>query len=470
MVEFKEYTASIGAGKGEVKVAFFLEDKNTTYKGIKKPAFFKGKEGETFFDGKHLLIGLGKAEELDEESLRKAAAIAINTLRGKAKSVEFLYHSYFEPPEAFTYYVTEGAILASFRFSLKEEKDQPPKIYIAVEPEKKVKEALREAKVLANANNYARWLANMPPNIATPEWMVEQAKKLAKEKGLSIKVYDKKALKKMGANAILAVNAGSGKGAYIVVLEYKGKGPKVALAGKGITFDSGGLGIKPGKHMLDMKMDKSGAAVVLGILKGAAELRLPYHIKGYLGLTENMPGQNAYKPGDVITALNGKKIEIQHTDAEGRVVLADVLSLASKEKPQLIIDFATLTGAMFIALGEHATGMFTNDEELVVPFMDAGEVEGEMVWPFPLTKDYEKMVESKIADVKNIGSWEGEAGSITAAAFLKAFVGEAKWAHFDIASSMERSRPYYEGKGFAAAPGVRFTLRALLNGELLSEM
>ncbi len=452
-------------------MAFLLEDKKLTYKGLKAPAHFKGKEGEVAFDGKTLFVGLGKAEELDEDALRRAAATAVKALKGKAKDVTFLYHKHFEPPEAFTYYVAEGAVLASFEFSMKEKKEKPPTPYIDVPNTKAVKEAVREAVVLANAHNYARWIANMPPNIATPEWMVEQAKALAKAKGLKVKVYDMAKLKKMGANAILAVNAGSGKGAYIVVLSYEGgKKANVALVGKGITFDSGGLGIKPGKHMLDMKMDKSGAAVVIGIMKAVAELKLPYTVRGYMGLTENMPGQNAYKPGDVIEALNGKKIEIQHTDAEGRVVLADVLSLAVRDKPDLLIDFATLTGAMFVALGEHATGMFTNDEELVPGFMDAGEIEGEMVWPFPLTKDYEKMVESKIADVKNIGSWEGEAGAITAAAFLKAFVGKTRWAHFDIASAMERSRPYFEGKGFAATPGVRFTLRALLNAELFDEV
>lgn len=466
----------LGKGKGDAVYMFFEDElkkkrlpeflpKNVRelLKEAKAKGFSAERDEVYMFPEKGVaFVGVGKEEEITPDFLRRAAAIAFNRLK---RDLIFHPNPSMGDDKDHTYFITEGVVLSNFKFSMKseeKEKKEKRRVWINVSDTKENRAELERAKILAEAHNFSRYVANLPPNIATPEGIVEIAKGLAKEYGLKITVYDKKKLEKMGANAILAVNAGSGKGAYIVKIEYKGGNKSdIGVVGKGITFDSGGLGIKPGKYMLTMKLDKTGAAVVLGILRGVAELKLPVRVVGYLALTENMPGQNAYKPGDIVRALNGKTIEVLHTDAEGRMALADALSMASKESHELIVDFATLTGAIDVALGEHAIGGFSNTDRFTF-FEDAGIEEYEIVWEMPLFKEYGEMIKSEVADVKNLGSWEGSAGSITAAKFLEEFVGEKEWIHFDIAGVYMRNLPYLNDGKIGTAPGVRLFLNALI--------
>ena len=360
--------------------------------------------------------------------------------------------------EEFAYKFTEGAVLASYTPTYKS-KEKKKKATLYLDVSRKVKKWVDKARIMAESQNYARKLANMPPNIATPERMVEEAKKLAKSLRLKINVIDKKKMAKLGMNTILAVNRGSAKGAYLVELVYNGGKEEIAVVGKGITFDSGGLQVKPSRYMLNMHLDKTGACVALGVIRAAALLKLPYRVRAIAVFTENMNGANATTPNSVIKSYSGKTVEIQHTDAEGRLILADAVAYASEKKPKLIIDIATLTGAMSVALGDKAMGLFTNADEYVKFFEKAGEEEYERVWQMPMWKEYDKMMESDVADIKNIGSWEGDAGSITGAKFIEFFV-KGRWVHLDIASVMEVKNHAYLGTG-GSATSVRAIVRAL---------
>jgi len=268
----------------------------------------------------------------------------------------------------------------------------------------------------------------------------------------------------MKMNAILAVNQGSALPPVLVIMEYnkdKKNLPLYAVVGKGITFDSGGISLKPSKGMQEMKYDKTGAVSALGIIKAVSELKMPIRLLAAFAATENMPGGNAQKPGDIITAYNGKTIEVLNTDAEGRLILADTLAYIAEKKPQAIIDLATLTGAIIIALGRHGIGLFSNDDELAKVIKNAGNKTFERVWRMPLWKEYVEMNKADFADIKNIGSEGSEAGSITAAAFLQEFVGDCKWAHLDIAGvDMVSERHPYLDKG-ASGMGVRLVCETL---------
>ncbi len=364
--------------------------------------------------------------------------------------------------------VVEGAVLYSLKFDEFKAKKDKKRYKLGLMIDKKFKGLINKVRIIAESQNYARKLANLPPNIGTPEYLVKEAKELANKLGLSIKIFDKKALKRRGMDAISSVNAGSDKGAYIVHLTYKPKKVrlKVAVAGKGITFDAGGLDVKPAKYMFNMHLDKSGACVALGIIRAVALLKMPIELHAVVGLTENVIGSKAYKPNSIIKAYNGKTIEILHTDAEGRLVLADVLSYISKDiKPDYTFDFATLTGAMSISLGKYGIGAFSNEQCLSELAKKIGEKTGEKAWPFPMWDEYNEMLKSEFADVKNIGSWSGDAGSITAAKFLEHFV-KGKWLHLDIASMMvAENHPYF--RTGPIAPGVRLLvnmLEVLVNG------
>ncbi len=478
-------------------------------KGLPWKAAGKSKpsEGQSYLlnTGKKSIcyVYVGKGKELNLQDIRSAAVkahtlakalnskrVAFSPAKGKVKLSEA------EQAAAFA----EGVILASFKLNYKGDKESEGakgksskakakadggaegsglQCLFLPRLDAKGKALVNEAVILAKAQNYARALANLPANIGTPERCVEEAKALAKSHGLKITIWDKAKMKKAGMNLALAVNSGSAKGVYLVHLVYTPKGKakskgtvaeskakliKVAIVGKGITFDSGGLGIKPGRYMLDMNLDKSGACVMLGIIKAASELALPIELHGIAIFTENMPGAAAYRPSDVIKGYSGKTVEIQHTDAEGRLILADALAYASKVvKPKYMLDLATLTGAMSVVLGKYAMGIFGNSVPLRRALEKAGEETYERVWPLPMYKEYGDMVKSDIADVKNIGSWDGEAGSITAAKFLEVFVGKGiEWVHIDIASMMEMDPEKYPFIGKrGAAPGVRLVTKAL---------
>ncbi|MEM4296423.1 MAG: leucyl aminopeptidase family protein [Candidatus Anstonellales archaeon] len=373
----------------------------------------------------------------------------------------------------------EGCILASFSFgdsfgedkeSGKQDKGKQNKMG---KQEKKTRlktlyvpsydEKLERTIKVAMCQNYARKLANMPANIGTPEFFAKEAREIANKYGLKFVLWDKKMLEKKGLNLALAVNSGSDRGVYLVHLSYKSKGAKkhFAVVGKGICFDSGGLGIKPAKSMANMHLDKSGACACFGIIKCCAMLKINANVDAVCIFTENLISGKASKPSSIIKSYAGKTVELLHTDAEGRLILADAMAYVTKHiKPDYIIDLATLTGAMLTTLGDKAIGLFTNNYELERALIKAGHETYERVWPMPMFKEYDEMIKSDVADIKNLGSWEGYASSITGAKFIEAFVDGHAWAHLDIASMMEASWLPYIGKRGSGC-GVRLVFKAM---------
>lgn len=329
----------------------------------------------------------------------------------------------------------------------------------------KVQKKFRKAMILADSIRFLKDLQNTPPNELTPKIMAEEAGKVAKEKGLRFTAWNMSELKKRGFNAIVSVGKGSVNEPYLITLEYRKKGAKktICLVGKGLTFDSGGINIKPWERMDEMKSDMSGAGVVLGVMKTVAELKPNLNVIGILGCAENMPSGSAYKPGDIIKTKSGKTIEVLHTDAEGRVVLADALYHATTFKPDYIVDVATLTGACVVCLGTVGAALISNDDKLAETIIKSSEKTGEKVWRLPMWPEFAEDVKSKIADVKNVG-FMGEGGTITAAFFLYNFVEKYKWAHLDIAgtayaSLRERYMTALGGTGY----GIRLLTEFLEN-------
>jgi leucyl aminopeptidase len=361
-----------------------------------------------------------------------------------------------------------GAVLGAYRFTRYLTGDRAPQkslssVKVLVEKRSApLREAAKAGLALAESVNHARDLSNAPPNDLNPPALADFAKAEAKKLGVQCKVWDKKGVEKLGMSLLLAVNAGSAVEPRFVHMTYKPKGvrnaPKVAFVGKGITFDAGGLCLKPPKAMLDMKCDMSGAAVTIGVVLAAARLKLPVEVHGIVGSTENMTGGEAYRPGDVFPSLDGKTVEIINTDAEGRLVLADALAYTRKLKPDYIIDHATLTGACMVALGPWRAGLFTDDDELAERYREAAAHEGESYWRMPLDHDLREMLDSDVADLKHTGEREG--GAITAALFLGEFVGDSRWMHVDIAGPAFLDRPHGThpkgGTGFGVMTGIRF--------------
>ncbi|MEK6904025.1 MAG: leucyl aminopeptidase [Nanoarchaeota archaeon] len=414
-----------------------------------------------------VLTGLGKEKEFSKEKFRKAVGNITRYARGlKAKKIAVCLENVNFKAYDLGFMCAEGLILGNYSFEQHKTKERDKITYVGnavLITDEKINEGIEEGKIVSESVLIARDLVNTPSMIKVPVYIAEKAKKICSENKISFKVFYKNELKKMGMNALLAVNAGSVNEPAFLVMEYNPKGKdKIAVVGKGITFDSGGLGIKPANYMKDMKEDMSGAASVIALMRVASLLKLKQNIIGIAPLTENMPGNNAYKPGDIIKAYNGKTIEIQHTDAEGRVILADGLSYASKIKPKTIIDLATLTGAIVVTLGDSVAGIMGNDKFLINNLIRAGEESGERLWELPMYDEYAEMIKSDVADVKNIGGWEGKAGSITGAMMLKEFVDEGiKWAHLDIAgTAMSEKDDGYLAKG-ATGFGVRLLVEYL---------
>ncbi|MGB9592207.1 MAG: leucyl aminopeptidase, partial [Candidatus Kryptoniota bacterium] len=294
----------------------------------------------------------------------------------------------------------------------------------------------RNAQLVCQAVYFARDLSNAPANEIYPETLANAAVKMARKYGIKATVFDERKIRALRMGGLLAVSSGSTKPPRFIILEYRGssrsKGIYV-IVGKGITFDSGGISIKPSAGMAEMKMDMSGAAAVLGTLQAIASLKLPVNVVGLAPCTENLPSGSAYKPGDIITTMSGLTVEVDNTDAEGRIVLSDALHFAHRYNPKAIIDLATLTGSVVVALGHHVTGMFGTSDEVMAQLKEAGERTYERVWQLPIFEEYEKQIKSDVADVKNVGGkW---AGSITAALFLKKFTGNFPWVHLDIAGT-----------------------------------
>ncbi len=441
-----------------------------------KTGDFRGEKGKTLLlytfgripADRVLVVGLGKKDEFNLEVVREVSAIAAQRARDLGvKKFATIVHgggsgglSYFDA--AFS--TSEGIFLGLYRYRAEtKEVEEATIVEFNQGNIETLKQAISDATGIAKGVYLTRDLVNMPANVSTPECLADMAKNLEREyKNVRARIYDRKDMERFGMGAFLAVARGSAIPPRFIVLEYRGDESEkpIVIAGKGITFDSGGISIKPSKDMWKMKFDMAGAAAVLGIIKAAAEIQPPVRIVGLIGATYNMPDGNAYRPGDVVKAMNGKTIEIISTDAEGRLVLADLLSYATEKlNPELIVDFATLTGACIVALGTEIAGLFTEFEDLEKKLLEASKYTNENLWKLPLYPRYKKLIKSDFADIKNSGgAW---AGAITAALFLKEFVGENKWAHIDIAGPTWRDEdaPYLP-KG-ATGFGVRLTIEFL---------
>jgi len=320
--------------------------------------------------------------------------------------------------------------------------------------------ALKEAVATADGTDLARTLGNLPPNLCTPTRLADEAKKLAQQFKLGIEVLERRDMEKLGMGALLAVTRGSHQPPKLIVLRYAGAGKAkkpLVLVGKGITFDTGGISLKPGAEMDEMKFDMSGAGSVLGAIRALAGMRAPVNVIGVVPACENMPGGAATRPGDVVTTLSGQTVEILNTDAEGRLILCDALSYAERFEPYAVVDIATLTGACVIALGHVATGLFANNQALADQIRAAGEDAWDRVWQMPLWEDYQEQLRSNFADMANIGG--RPAGSITAACYLARFTRKLKWAHLDIAGTAWRSGREKGSTGRPVPLLVRLALR-----------
>jgi leucyl aminopeptidase len=311
-----------------------------------------------------------------------------------------------------------------------------------------------ESNAIAEAVRTVRDLGNGPGNLVTPEALAGRAREVAKAHGIKCQVFNKKQIEQMNMGGLLAVNQGSDKEPRFIVMDWSPRNANktVCLVGKGITFDSGGISIKPAEKMEDMKFDMSGAAAVIGAMQAAAALKVRHRVVGIIASTENLPSGSAYKPGDIITTMSGKTVEVVNTDAEGRVILSDALAYASRFKPDHVIDFATLTGACVVALGYEASGLFSNDDKLAARITVAGEKAGERVWRLPEWEEYKEYIKSEWADMKNSGGRMG--GAICAAMFLKEFVDYPSWAHLDIAGTAWTDDASQGAKG-STGVGVR---------------
>jgi leucyl aminopeptidase len=299
----------------------------------------------------------------------------------------------------------------------------------------RAEQGMADATGISDGVDLARDLGNLPGNICTPTYLAAQARKMARaHKSIKVRVLGETEMKRLGMGTLLSVSRGSQEPARLITLAYNGSRAKkrpAVLIGKGVTFDSGGISIKPAAQMDEMKFDMCGAASVLGVVKMAASLALPVNLVGIVAATENLPGSAASKPGDIYTSMSGQSVEVLNTDAEGRLVLCDALTYASRFDPDVVVDIATLTGACVIALGSHAAGLFSNDDKLADALLGAGEFSHDRAWRLPLWEEYGESLKSNFADVANVGGREG--GAITAASFLSRFAGDYRWAHLDIA-------------------------------------
>ncbi len=416
-----------------------------------------------------LLVGLGPRRDAGLEQLRQAAGTAIGQFKGKPFAELTCALPLLELPRTTPATrvgaVAEGLLLASYRFDrYLTAIDQPKREELrsatlllargASGPEAAA--ALESAQVLANAVTLARNLVNEPGNVKSPAYLADQAVLAAAAGGFRCTVLGPAELAQEGCGALLGVAQGSVRAPRLIVLEYRGAAEgeaPIALVGKGVVFDAGGISLKPAEKMDEMKMDMAGGAAVIGACLAAARLRLPVNVVGIVPAVENLPSGSAIRPGDILTSLSGQTIEILNTDAEGRLILADALTYVRRFQPRLVVDLATLTGACIIALGQHASAVLGNDPALVRALRAAGEQTGERLWELPLWADYDQQIKSEVADVKNTGG--RPAGTITAAAFLRRFAKGLRWAHLDIAGTawIEQARPCHP-KG-ASGVGVR---------------
>ncbi len=423
-----------------------------------------------------LLLGLGKRAEVTVDRVRQAMGTAFKQVRQIGartfSTPVFGTDTLKAPISDIAQAMVEGAVLGGYRFThYRSENEEPSKdvrtmtlLANRANQVSALRAGVRRGEASADATWFARDLCNHPANVMTPSRVVREAQTIAKAFNIKLTVLERKDQQKLGMGGMLGVARGSQEPPKFIVLEYSGgkkKDRPVVLVGKTITFDSGGISLKPSENMEQMKADMTGGAEVLGTVRAAAQLGLPLNVVGILPSTENMPGGKATKPGDVLRMLNGKTVEVQNTDAEGRLVLADGLAYAARFNPRYLVDIATLTGACIVALGQFAIGMLGNDDALKADVRKAGEQAGERVWEMPLWEEYFEQLKSDVADMRNIGGRGG--GMITAGMFLSKFVGDCPWVHLDIASTdwSSSERPYIS-KG-PTAIGTRLLVQWLIN-------
>jgi len=446
---------------------------------------FKGKAQETallYTNGtipakRVLVMGLGKEEKFGLEAIRVVAATAARRVRDlRVKSFSTIVHGGGRGSVSLagaTQAVVEGTELALYEFKeLKTELEDDPKevkdmTFVVFDESKRseVEAAVKAGREVVAGVGLARDLVNWPANYATPTILAQRAQEVADEFDMACQVLDEADMAQLGMGSLLGVAQGTDEPAKFIVLEHRGHDAgrddqdTVVLVGKGVTFDSGGISIKNREGMKNMKADMAGGAAVLGTMRAVAALDLPLHVVGLVPATENLPSGKAYKPGDVVRAMNGKTIEIISTDAEGRMILADALTYAARYQPKAVVDMATLTGAMVIALGHHAIGLFSNDDDLAARLEAAGQKSFERVWRMPLFEEYGEQLKSDVADFQHTGGRPG--GSITAAVFLSRFAGDLPWAHLDIAGKAwtDGDKPYTPK--WATGIGVRLLTQFL---------
>ena len=418
-----------------------------------------------------VVVGLGKKSELSVNKIRGAVAETCRWLRSREISTiatvpQGANINNIGPGDA-AQAIAEGALLGTYTFRkhMTKKEDKPGEIkHLSIVSASRLKSQLEKGadkgRIISEATNLARDMVNEPANYMTPTDMAETAAKLAREQGLEITILDLEQMKKLGMGGMLGVSRGSRQPPKFMVMNYKGgtaKEPDIALVGKGITFDSGGISIKPSEKLQEMKGDMAGGAAVIAAMVAISQLKPKINVMALIPATENLPDGNALKPGDVLTAMNGKTMEIISTDAEGRLILADALSYARKHGARKMVDAATLTGACLIALGDICTGAFGNNQELIDLIIAAGNEAGERIWQMPMFDEYGEQNKSDVADVKNVGG--RLAGAITAAKFLAEFVDDTPWVHLDIAgTSLTDKERGYQIKGATGVP-----VRTLVN-------
>jgi len=504
MIKTTIKTERLLAHKTECLILFCLEEKNPSGKLADLDKKLKGIIGVSFknkrFEGKLnqtllmnipkpiradnlMLVGVGKGQEMTADKLRQAAGTAARYAeKSNLKAISFyiptdkfakeIYDGIGKSGESFAQTVVEGSLLSLYHFDdyKKPEKDKSNRVKqftLLIDAKSRItpvrSEVLRGRK-LAEAVCVSRDLISHPSNTATPSYLAGKAREFAKSFGMTCKVLAPRDMARLGMGALLGVAKGSQEPPAFIILEHHGgdkNDPPVVIVGKGITFDTGGISLKPPANMDEMKMDMSGGSVALGTLRAASALKIRQNVVGLVPATENMPSGNAVKPGDILKSMSGKTIEVLNTDAEGRLVLADALTYAARYRPKVVIDLATLTGAVIVALGHQAAAILGNNDKLINRLQQCGEVTGERLWPLPLWPEHEKAVKSDIADLKNIASPGTGAGTITGAAFLKAFAEEQSWCHLDIAgTSWSSEEKPYTPKG-ASGFGVRLLIRYL---------
>jgi leucyl aminopeptidase len=418
-----------------------------------------------------LLVGCGKEKEFNEVRYREANALIVSSLKGTGASEVTSFLTEIEVKGRDIAWKVRQAVevaeASAYRFDRLKSKPNNhsralKRVVLAVPRRSDLaagEQAIREAQAISGGVKLARDLGNLPGNICTPSYLADQARELAAQYNLKITVLEEADMAELKMGALLSVARGSRQPPKLIVLEYSGgkdgEAP-VALVGKGLTFDAGGISIKPAAAMDEMKFDMCGAASVLGTIKAVAELKLPLNVVGVIPSSENLPDGNANKPGDIVTSMSGQTVEVLNTDAEGRLILCDALTYTERFNPQAVVDIATLTGACVIALGSHASGLMSNNDQLARELANAGKYEWDRAWQLPLWDEYQKQLDSNFADMANIGG--REAGTITAACFLARYAKNFKWAHLDIAGTAWKSGKEKGATGRPVALLVQFLI------------